>query len=129
MRITKRFAGIAALLAAAVPVFGAMNAGAADNYRHLGTLTVHETEDWGSGGDEPFIPSMARRCGTPAARWTSRRRPRSTSTSASDHRPRLRSRLGEQWGPHDLIGSFPVKGWGKVQLTNDDAHYTIDVQR
>ena len=55
MRTTKHFAGIAALLAAAVPVIGAANAGAADNYRHLGTLTVHETEDWGSGGDEPFI--------------------------------------------------------------------------
>ncbi len=55
MRTNKRFAGIAAVLAAAIGVAGAANASAADNTRHLGTLTVNKTEDAGWGGDEPYI--------------------------------------------------------------------------
>ncbi len=130
MRTTKCFAGIAALLAAAVPVFGAANAGAADNYRHLGTLTVHETEDWGSGGDEPFITVNGKEV------WDAGGEMDEPSSAAINLNVRIGSTVrvydrdsGNNGDPHDLIGSFPVKGWGKVQLTNDDAHYTIDVQR
>jgi hypothetical protein len=37
--------------------------------------------------------------------------------------------LGGAPDPDDLIGSFPVEGWGTVHLTNDGADYTLDVQQ
>jgi hypothetical protein len=130
MRAPKRFIGIAAMLAAAVPAVGAANAGAADDYRHLGTLSVHQSEDWGSGGDEPFITVNGREV------WDAGGEMDEPSSATINLDVRIGSTVrvydrdsGNNGDPHDLIGSFPVEGWGTVHLTNDDAHYTIDVQR
>jgi hypothetical protein len=130
MRTTKRFAGIAALLAAAVPLAGAAHASAADDFRHLGTLTVNKTEDGGWGGDEPYITVNGKQ------KWDAGGEMDSPSSAAVNIDVRIGSTVrvydrdaGGQPDPDDLIGSFPVEGWGTVQLTNDGADYTLDVQR
>ena len=130
MRTTTRIAGIAALLAAAVPVVGATNANAADTTRHLGTLTVNTTEDGGWGGDEPYITVDG------VERWSAGGEMDSPSSAAVNidvpvgSTVRVYDRdLGGAPDPDDLIGSFPVEGWGTVHLTNDGADYTLDVQQ
>jgi hypothetical protein len=129
MRTTKRLAGIATVVAAAVPVAGAANAGAADNVRHLGTLTVNTTEDGGWGGDEPYITVDG------VERWDAGGEMDSPSSAAVNIDVRVGSTvrvydrdLGGAPDPDDLIGSFPVEGWGTVHLTNDGADYTLEVQ-
>lgn len=130
MRTTTRFAVIAALFAAAVPVAGAANAGAADTTRHLGTLTVKTTEDGGWGGDEPYITVDG------VEKWNAGGEMDSPSSAAVNidvsvgSTVRVYDRdLGGEPDPDDLIGSFPVEGWGTVHLTNDGADYTLDVQQ
>jgi hypothetical protein len=130
MRTTKRLAGIATVVAAAVPVAGAANAGAADNVRHLGTLTVNTTEDGGWGGDEPYITING------VEKWDAGGEMDSPSSADVNRNVRVGKTvrvydrdLGGEPDRDDLIGSFRVEGWGLVQLTNDDADYTLDVQR
>ena len=127
---TKRFATIAALLAAAVPAVGAAGAGAADTNRHLGTLTVNTTEDGGWGGDEPYITVDG------VEKWDAGGEMDSPSSAAVNidvpigSTVRVYDRdLGGAPDADDLIGSFPVEGWGTVHLTNDGADYTLDVQQ
>jgi hypothetical protein len=130
MRITKRFTAVAALLAAVVPAVGAANASAADNVRKLGTLTVHETEDFGWAGDEPYITINGK------PRWNAGGEMDNGAEAAINRRVRVGATvrvydrdLGGNPDRDDLIGSFPIEGWGTVHLKNDDAHYTVEVQR
>jgi hypothetical protein len=130
MHTTKRFAGIAALLAAAVPVFGAADASAADNVRHLGTLKVNETEDFGWGGDEPYITVNGKERWDAGGEMDSGAKADVNLNVRVGKTVRVYDRdLGGEPDRDDLIGSFRVEGWGIVSLTNDDADYTLEVQR
>jgi hypothetical protein len=130
MRTTKRFAGLAAVAAAAIPAVGAADASAADNFRHLGVLKVNETEDFGWGGDEPYITVNGKERWKAGGEMDNGAKADVNINVRIGKTVRVYDRdLAGQPDPDDLIGSFRVEGWGVVSLTNDDADYTLEVQR
>lgn len=120
-----------ALLAAggtAVVATGAQ-AAADDTTRHLDTLKIEKTEDAGAGGDEPYLKVNGEEVwsvpelDSPGSASINRYVSAGSTVEVYDRD------LGGAPDEDDLIGSFPVEGWGDVHLTNDGAHYIVSVKQ
>ncbi|RRS01346.1 hypothetical protein [Glycomyces terrestris] len=85
------------------------------------SLTVHESEDWGADGDEPFLR-------TNTGTWSAPGSMDNGSTAAVNRTVDTGTTV-EAWDsdspdPNDFIGSDTVGSGGTLTFRGDDAHYT-----
>lgn len=85
------------------------------------SLTVHESEDWGANGDEPFLRTNRGTWYAPGSM--------DNGSTAAVNRTVDTGTVVEAWDsdapdPNDFIGSATVGSGGTLTFRGDDAHYS-----